>query len=80
MQSALSAVKALVQKLGSFLSPYLGSLLSLLLRKGLVAEENASRQLAESTRSLLSSAVPARLLLPVLLKHLPSAAQVRLLS
>ena len=79
MQAALAAVKALVEKLGNFISPYLSSLLTLLLRQRLIARRCRSQEVAESIRSSLASAIPSRLLLPVLLKQLPSTVQVRLL-
>ena len=78
----MAAVKAVVEKLGNFINPYLSSMLSLLLRRGLVVGnpgDNASYALAKSIRSLLAAAVPSRLLLPVLLKQLPSTVQVSLL-
>ena len=76
MRNAFAAVKALVEKLGVFLSPHLSSLLALLLRPGVAISGSPVADIATGIRSQLPAAVPARLMLPALLGHLPLALQV----
>lgn len=75
IQAAMAAVRALVEKLGPFLSPYLGNILALLLHPSILQPEGTIATAADM-RTRLSQCIPSRLLLPALLGHLQAAVQV----
>ena len=79
IKAALSAVKALVDDLGPFLSPYLTDLLILLLRPETMGLQDAAAEAGRAIRSRLPLAIPTRLLLPALLSQLAPALKAGLL-
>ena len=75
--SALAAVRALVNSLQAFLSPYLAALLQLLFSPQLLACKQAGcSEAAAGIRIQLAAAIPARLLLAPLFGYLDSAIKV----
>ena len=72
----MTAVKALTDRLGQFLSPYLASALMLLLRSDLLESSAAAADLAAAARTSLTRSVPARLLLPAMIQHFSAALKV----
>ncbi|KAK9734133.1 hypothetical protein RND81_04G117000 [Saponaria officinalis] len=68
MSSIIVTLEALVENLGSFLSPYLGDIIELLvLHPDCVSESNAKlKSKADGVRKLLSEKVPVRLTLPAM--------------
>lgn len=75
--SALAAVRALVNGLQAFLSPYLAALLQLLFSPQLLACKQAGcSEAAAGIRIQLAAAIPARLLLAPLFGYLDSAIKV----
>ncbi|KAL9235552.1 hypothetical protein vseg_010302 [Gypsophila vaccaria] len=68
MSSIIVTLEALVDNLGSFLSPYLGDIIELLvLHPDCVSESNAKlKSKADGVRKLLSEKVPVRLALPAM--------------
>jgi hypothetical protein len=80
VQAALGAVRALLNNLGQYLSPHLGSILALLLDSRLLHSQNSACLLAADVRDRMCQAIPARLLLPALIQHLDTTSQVEQLQ
>ncbi|KAH9622396.1 hypothetical protein KSS87_007579 [Heliosperma pusillum] len=77
MLSILVTLEALVNNLGSFLSPYLGDIIELLvLHPDCVSESNAKlKSKADGLRKLLSEKVPVRLVLSAMENVYPKAVE-----
>ncbi|XP_074294741.1 uncharacterized protein At3g06530-like [Silene latifolia] len=77
MLSILVTLEALVNNLGSFLSPYLGDIIDLLvLHPDCVSESNPKlKSKADGLRKLISEKVPVRLVLPAMENVYPKAVK-----
>ncbi|KAK9059672.1 hypothetical protein SSX86_020376 [Deinandra increscens subsp. villosa] len=76
--SILVTLEAIIDKLGGFLNPYLGKVLEVVILRPQYANNSSSKLKlkADAVRKLMTEKVPARLLLPPLLKIYSEAIKI----